>query len=133
MGTAGIGSEARIGMDEEIVARIEKLAERRGTYRPEAYFWLLRALEFSRRKFQRTGHVTGRELLEGARLLALEDYGPMALEVFSHWGLSRSEDIGRMVFDLIDEGLLNRTEEDQIEDFAGIYDFRQVFAQDDLW
>jgi uncharacterized repeat protein (TIGR04138 family) len=120
-------------MDNDVVLRIERLAERKGAYRPEAYFWLLRALEFARRRFRRAGHVTGRELLEGTRLLALEEYGPMALEVFDHWGLSRSEDIGRMVFDLVEEGLLKRTEEDQIEDFAGVYDFRQVFSKDEPW
>jgi uncharacterized repeat protein (TIGR04138 family) len=120
-------------MDEELVVRIERVAERKGVYRPEAYFWLLRALEFSRRRLRRAGHVSGRELLEGTRLLALEDYGPMAREVFEHWGLTCSEDVGRIVFDLIDEGLLNRTEEDRIEDFAGVYDFRQVFSQEAPW
>jgi len=120
-------------MDQEYVIRIERLAEEKGRYRPEAYFWVLRVLEYARQKLRRSGHISGGELLEGARLLASDEYGPMALEVFHHWGLSQTEDIGRIVFDLVEEGLLSKTDQDTLEDFKGIYDFEQVFGRDLRW
>jgi uncharacterized repeat protein (TIGR04138 family) len=120
-------------MDPEVVARIEELAERSGTYRPEAFFWVLRTLEFTRRRMQRDGHVSGRELCEGMRQLGVEEYGPMAFEVFTHWGLQKTEDIGRIVFALVDDGLLRKTDEDTLEDFVGVYDFREVFVRELPW
>src|SRR3954470_3389340 len=39
-------------------------------------------------------HVTGRELCEGARRLALEHYGLMALAVLRMWGIRSTSDIG---------------------------------------
>ena len=120
-------------MEPEIVERIERLAEAKGRYRPEAYFWLLKALDFTRRRLQRSGHVSGGELLEGARLLTLEEYGPMAYDVLRYWGLSTTRDIGQLVFDLVDEGLLSKTEQDSIEDFAGGYDFQEAFVKGYPW
>ncbi len=120
-------------MDPEIVRRIEEIAEGRGLYRPDAYLWVLHALEATHQRLRRVGHVSGRELLEGIRVLALEEYGPMAYEVFSHWGLAATEDFGRIVFHLVDEGLLRKTEEDRLEDFVGVYDFREAFVRDVLW
>jgi uncharacterized repeat protein (TIGR04138 family) len=119
--------------DQQVVARIERLAERKGRFRPEAYFWMLRALEHTRVHFRQSGHVSGQELLEGARDLALKEYGPMAFEVFSHWGWTTTRDLGLVVFDLIEEGLLAKQDEDTLEDFAGGFDFRKAFLEEYRW
>lgn len=120
-------------MEPETITTVERLAEARGRYRAEAYFWVLRALEFTRRRLRLVGHVSGRDLAEGARDLALEEYGPMALHVLEHWGLRRTADIGRIVFDLIDENVLSKTDEDSLEDFEEVYDFQQAFGEDAPW
>ena len=120
-------------MDPEFIQKIEALAESKQRFRAEAYFWVLRALEYTRRHFHRPGHVSGQELLEGTRLLALEEYGPMALSVFQHWGLTSSADFGRIVFDLVDEGLLSTEDQDTPEDFARGYDFEGTFVRDYPW
>jgi uncharacterized repeat protein (TIGR04138 family) len=120
-------------MDPELIHVIEQLADRHGRFRPEAYFFLLRALEYTRRRLQRPGHVSGRELAEGARDLALEEFGPMALEVVNHWGLSGTIDLGQIVYDLIEADLLRKTDEDSLEDFAGVYDFHEAFEQGYRW
>jgi uncharacterized repeat protein (TIGR04138 family) len=120
-------------MDPELIRVIEQLADRQGKFRPEAYFFLLRALEYTRRRLQRSGHVSGRELAECARDLALEDFGPMALEVVGHWGLTATIDFGRIVYDLIEADLLRKTDEDSLEDFVGVYDFREAFEQGYRW
>jgi uncharacterized repeat protein (TIGR04138 family) len=120
-------------VDPDPVRVIEELADRQGKFRPEAYFFILRALEFTRRRLQLPGHVTGRELSEGARDLALEEFGPMAFNVMSHWGLTGTLDLGRIVYDLIEAELLRKTDEDSIEDFAEVYDFREAFEQGYRW
>jgi uncharacterized repeat protein (TIGR04138 family) len=120
-------------MDSEFVLRVEKLAGDRGTYRPEAYFWVMRVLEYTRRKLRRPGHVSGQELCQGARDLALEEYGPMALDVLQHWGIKSTEDVGEIVFQMIEEGMMRKTEEDTRADFAQVFDFRQAFVADYPW
>ena len=63
--------------------------------------------------------MSGRELLQGHRELAYLEFGPMAFEVFRHWGVRSSEDVGRIVFDLVENGFLGKTDEDSLEDFIG--------------
>ena len=53
----------------------------------------------------------------------------MALSVLSHWGVHRCEDIGGMVFNLIGAGIFGKTDEDSMEDFKAVYDFRDAFVK----
>jgi uncharacterized repeat protein (TIGR04138 family) len=73
-------------------------------------------------------HVCGPELLEAFRRRALCDFGPMAKTVFDEWGVERCEDVGEMVFKLIEAGAFGKSERDQREDFAGGYDFHEAFV-----
>ena len=75
-------------------------------------------------------HVTGQELLEGIRRCALEQFGLMTVMVFDRWGISNTEDWGRMVFELIDRGEMYKTEHDQLSDFAEVYSFERAFDGD---
>jgi len=75
-------------------------------------------------------HVTGKELLEGVRRFALEQFGPMAYVVFRQWGIKTTADIGKMVYHLIDSGLWFRSESDKLEDFHNRYDFERTFVHE---
>jgi len=107
-------------------------------YTKEAYGFLKEALDFTMSKERkRKGkvisknqrHVTGQELLEGAREYALEQYGPMAFTVLTSWGLEKCEDFGEIVFNLIEYGVFSKNEEDSKEDFAAIYSFEDAFLK----
>jgi uncharacterized repeat protein (TIGR04138 family) len=74
-------------------------------------------------------HISGRELLEGIRELAIERFGPLALDVLREWGVRRTEDFGNIVFNLVNAGLLGASDEDSPRDFAGGYDFNEVFVK----
>jgi len=74
-------------------------------------------------------HVSGRELLEGLRSYALEQYGPMAKTVLASWGIHRCADLGDIVFSLIEYNIFSKTENDRREDFADIYDFDEAFVK----
>lgn len=109
---------------EQIVCSIIA-RDRRYTF--DAYQFVLEALDYTYRMVKKRRHVAGRELLEGVRRHALERYGPMARTVLEHCGIRRCEDVGEVVFNLVDNGLLNKTEEDSRDDFKGGYDFKEAF------
>lgn len=74
-------------------------------------------------------HVSGRELLEGLRVYALEQFGPLTKTVLNDWGIKRCSDFGDIVFNLIEYNVFSKTESDQREDFADIYTFDEAFVK----
>lgn len=72
-------------------------------------------------------HISGPELLEGIRRLALKQFGLMSTTVFHQWGIDSTEDFGRLVFELIERGEMRKNESDSITDFCGIYSFDEEF------
>lgn len=105
-------------------------------FKREAYDFVLRALDYTMRSMNRGGrtglekHITGQELLEGVRELAQREFGLLARAVLESWGVHKTEDVGEIVFNLIDHQLLNRQDTDTRDDFRDGYDFEQVFEQD---
>lgn len=67
-------------------------------------------------------HVTGQQLLEGLRQLALKQFGFLAKTVWEAWGIRATRDWGEIVFNLVNHGLMRKTETDSIEDFADGFD-----------
>ena len=78
---------------------------------------------------QRSQHVSGRELLEGLRAHALDQFGPLAKTVLESWGVRRCTDFGDIVFNLIEYNIFSKTDNDRREDFADIYDFDEAFVK----
>jgi len=103
-------------------------------YQREGYIFLRDALDFTTKQQKKTKgvsvrHVTGPELLDGVRQYALKEFGPMVMTVFDSWGIRSCEDIGHMVFNLIGAGVFGKTEQDSIEDFKDVYDFKEAFVK----
>ncbi len=65
-------------------------------------------------------HVSGAELLEGVVEFALERFGPMAVAVLESWGIRQGDDVGAMVFNLIEVGAFGKSEDDAPSDFSGV-------------
>lgn len=102
-------------------------------YHAEAYAFLRDSLEatIKRRKKTRkeTGsHVGAAELLDGFRIHALNEFGPMSMMVLDYWGVRASEDVGNLVFNLVEAGIFGKTEEDTIESFRDVFDFEDAFV-----
>lgn len=72
-------------------------------------------------------HVSGQQLCEGLRMYAIEQWGMMAGTVLQRWNLRGTIDFGRIVFALVDGGLMHKTERDRLDDFRDIYDFDRAF------
>lgn len=113
-------------LDKDVA--ILDILKRDPRYRVEAYHFIFEALDFtlSARGVGRR-HVSGPEIMDGVRRLALERYGYLARGVFEHWGVTRTDDFGEIVFNLITWDLLQKTADDCKEDFYGLYDFEVVF------
>jgi uncharacterized repeat protein (TIGR04138 family) len=47
--------------------------------------------------------------------------------VLKRWNLKRTADFGRIVFALVDGGLMQKTDDDSIEDFRDVFDFKSAF------
>ena len=108
----------------EGVRRIHEICR---PYGVEAFQFVLGALEHTQQMFPVRRHVTGRELLDGILAHGKEEFGPMALSVFEHWGIHTTEDFGRIVFKMVEAGVLSKTDQDSLSDFKDVYDLKKVF------
>ena len=112
---------------------VESISRGDSRYHPEAYAFLRDSLEatIKRRKKTRkeTGsHVGAAELLDGFRVHALNEFGPMSMMVLDYWGVRESADVGNLVFNLVEAGIFGKTEEDTIESFRDVFDFEEAFV-----
>ena len=87
--------------EKDFEAKLRRLRERDPRYPPLAYAFVLEGLEF----------------------------GPLARVVLSSWSITRTEDFGEIVFNLVEEQLLSRRDEDKKEDFRDGYDFVEAFER----
>ncbi|MCK9588612.1 MAG: Minf_1886 family protein [Terrimicrobiaceae bacterium] len=102
-------------------------------YHPEAYVFLRDSLEATLKRRKKAtkevgGHVAAGELLDGFRIHALGEFGPMAMTVLDYWGVRCSEDVGHMVFNLVQAGVFGKTDEDTLESFGEGFDFHRAFV-----
>ncbi len=73
-------------------------------------------------------HVTGRELSEGLRDYALEQFGPLSKTVLNSWGIHETIHFGDIVYNFIEYNVFSKTEDDNREDFANVFDFDEAFV-----
>src|SRR3954452_4151565 len=112
--------------------KIEDLIRRDPRYALEAYEFVFSALSHTQRMLGRRvvlepgqeeeHHVSGPQLLDGARDLALREFGLMARTVFRLWGINRTADFGEIVFNLIESNLMSKTDQDARADFHDVFD-----------
>ena len=103
-------------------------------FQRDAYVFLREALDHTQKAIVKENrgqlrHVTGQELLAGIRDFALAQFGPMALMVLEEWGIHNCLDFGEIVFNMVEVGLLAKTEKDSREDFKDGYDFEEAFRK----
>lgn len=117
-------------MPSNLETRLKQVVCRDGRYHINAYRFVYEALDYTVKQLEKKRHISGRELLEGIKNLALEQFGGLAVMVFDVWGVRKTADFGNIVFNLVEADLMSRSEEDCREDFDGVYDFREVFRID---
>ncbi|WP_144995568.1 Minf_1886 family protein [Polystyrenella longa] len=108
------------------------------SYHPQAYHFVFQSLRYMQDKLDKLAldaneegmHISGPELLIGIKELALKQYGLLTSTVFEEWGISTTDDFGRIVFELIEHGEMRKTDRDRLEDFFGVYQFNTAFDKE---
>lgn len=96
-----------------------------GRYHPRAYALLMDVIHYLGGSDDR--HMSGAEILDEFKERALDQYGPMTYTVLTEWGLTCTEDIGEMMFNLVDGRRISKDDDDSAEAFVGGYDFKEIF------
>ncbi|MFO7871287.1 MAG: hypothetical protein R6V03_07645 [Kiritimatiellia bacterium] len=114
---------------------VKRLSGRDPRYKGPAYFFVKDALAYTAKALEKPveevpeRHVSAAELLEGIKSYTLQEFGPISMRILNSWGISRTEDFGEIVYNLIKAGWLKRSDKDSKEDFAEGYDFYSAFAK----
>jgi len=126
---------------------LEQLQDMDPRYARDAYVFLREALDHTQKAVVKSAresrgsrgekppeglpvrHVSGQELLDGIRTYALEQFGPMVLTVFEEWGITSCADFGDIVFNMVEIGLLAKTDQDSRQDFRNGYGFEEAFKK----
>src|ERR1700761_2571939 len=121
-------------MDEaNFDAILEKILDKDPRYSRDAYHFLRDALNYTQSAISKENrnerHVTGQQLLDGIRQYALQQFGPMTITVFEDWGIHGCKDFGELVFNMVENGFLTKTDRDSREDFQNGYDFTEAFSK----
>lgn len=72
-------------------------------------------------------HVTGQQLCWAIRDTALSRWGLMARGVLARWNITTTEDIGNIIFALVESGWLQKQPTDTLGDFDHVFDFAEAF------
>lgn len=116
---------------EAVVASIARDDKR---YHISAYRFVRESLDYTLKTLKRTSpasqrHVSGPELLEGIKQYTLKEFGPMSKLVLNEWGINCCEDFGQIVFNLVQHGVLGKSDSDRLEDFSEIFTFDEAFVK----
>lgn len=117
--------------------KLDNLMQKDSRYPLVAYQFVFEALDYTVHQLQKNPaslqeqerHVTGQELLDGVNEYALNQFGYMAKTVFEQWGTVRGADFGEIVFNLVESGLMGKTESDTKNDFDVGHDFQKTLEE----
>ena len=100
-------------------------------YPAEAYYFIRDGFEYVARDLEEKEgaprHLSGRELADGLKEFALDEYGPMAFFTLGQWNIHRTADFGELVYNLIRMGRFSQNKGDKKSDFDDLYDFDEAF------
>lgn len=114
-------------MSEKLERSIEELARADRRFPPGAYMLVFEGLEVALARLAHRRHVAPPELLAGIRDAAVTQWGFLARTVLDQWNIRSTGDLGDVVFNLIQRGLLVAGDEDHRGQFENVFDFEQAF------
>lgn len=119
---------------------LRQVARTAGPYPIEAFLFVREGLTHTVEKVHRdpealadeSRHVSGQQLCLGLRDFAIDRYGMLAPTVLRTWNIRRTDDFGRIVYAMIEHGIMSKTSQDSLDHFRAVYDFDEAFARDEL-
>lgn len=132
----------RSDVSDQALVDWKQVREKAGPFPAEAFQFVREGLAHTVRKIHgesgmtgdvedETRHVSGQQLCMGLRDFAIVQYGALARTVLDRWSVRRTDDFGRIVFAMIEAGLMRKTDDDTLEDFRGVYEFDEAFVGPD--
>ena len=112
---------------------MDRIRVREPRFHEHAFLFMLSALEFAQTRQTERRHLSGGELAEACRELALQRYGVLSRLVLEHWGVTTTSHFGDIVFALVDLGLLLAQPTDSRDDFTAVFDFGTAFDRNYPW
>lgn len=123
-------------MDEKAENKaIAAIVREDARYPTEAYELVVDALRAAAKRRRRTprspriGRLDAAGVLDAVRDFALDEYGPMALTLLGSWNVRACRDLGEVVYNLADRGVIALEANDRREDFLGGFDFEEAFRR----
>ena len=114
--------------------RIELIESERDTrYKVGAYEFVLNGMEFYLTSIGEKRHVSGQELAKGLLTFGQKQFGLLAESVLGYWGITRTDDLGNIVYNMIDIGIMSKQKEDSIEHFYNVLDVSDFLAKEDFF
>ena len=118
----------------------KKILRDAGPYPMEAFSFVREGLSYTAQNVhedpeareESDRHITGQQLSLGLRDFAIERYGLLARAVLEHWSVRRTDDFGRIVYAMVEAGLMSKTPNDSLGDFQEVYDFEHAFSCDQV-
>ena len=112
--------------------KIRKIRKDDSRYHRDAYYFVMESLKFTAKQvgeIKETNHITGRQLLEGIKVRAIKEFGPMAASVLNEWGLRSTIDFGHIAHNLVSNGIIKKADDDFIDDFRDVFSFYDAFIK----
>ncbi len=117
-------------MPNEFHQKLSQIIRSDARFRPQAYQFLFQGLDhtitqlgLAARPAREERHVSGQQLCDGIRDLALRRFGYLAGTVFELWGVTRTDDWGAIVFNLVDASLMSKNDADSPADFHELHEY----------
>lgn len=119
-------------MNRQHTRHVKEILKKDKRYSKSAYLFVAEAVRCVTQRVHESDapgkrHISGQDLLAGFRERALDEFGPLALDVITEWGITRTEDIGNIVFNMVRHGLLGASDQDSPNDFRNGFDLREAF------
>ena len=107
---------------------LEQITREDSRYSSDAVRFVYEGLSYTAKKITaEPRHVTGQNLCEGLKKMAIEKWGRLAMLVLNTWGVKTTRDFGEIVFLLIKHKWMMAQPTDSIDDFNDVYDFKTAF------
>ncbi len=118
----------------------KKILSTAGPYPIEAFSFVREGLSYTAQHLHENPeelseaerHISGQQLCLGLRDFAIEKYGLLVAVVLDHWQVCRTDDFGRIVYAMVEAGLMSKTASDSLADFRDVYDFGEVFSRQEI-
>lgn len=115
--------------DTKFWQAVEEIRAKDPRFQASAYELVMDSLDFTLWRIGERRHVTAIELLAGFRDHAKARFGLLAFKVVESWGIKTSRDVGAIVFQLIEAGVLAKQNSDRFEDFDTDWDLEELLEK----